>query len=489
MPEIGAIGKEKSTMPPLQGRLRRAALLLIAIVAAAAPSFSIAAPPSPDWSAVNKEALDYFRTYLRFDTTNPPDNTAQAIGFLKGILDREGIETATFESKPGAMSLVARLPGPPGRKPFLLLSHVDVVPAVASDWSHPPFSADLADGYVWGRGAIDNKAHGIMALMTMLELKRNHVPLRRGVVMMVNADEEAGGANGAQWMAANHWNAFDPAFAINEGGIAIPDPFGSRGNVFEVSVAEKRVMWLKVTAHGHSGHGSIPRSDNPTLILINALARLLAAQPDIRLIPIMSDALSEIAPREAFPTSFELGHLGWPFMIEIAMRGPLKSNSMQALLRDTISPTTLSGSLKVNVIPSIAEAGLDCRLLPGTDADQFLRRIRNLLADDRISIEFLQIPDTGPVSPTSGEAWDAIRKVIAQDFPDTIAVPWMTTGGTDSRFLREKGVPAYGFVPIVLDERERERVHGVDERLSVDNLNLGVKATWDLTMTLCAGES
>src|SRR5581483_1181574 len=263
MPEIGVIGKEESTMPPLQGRLRRAVLLLIAVVAAAAPSFSIAAPPSPDWSAVNKEALDYFRTYLRFDTTNPPDNTAQAIGFLKGILDREGIETATFESKPGAMSLVARLPGPPGRKPFLLLSHVDVVPAVASDWSHPPFSADLADGYVWGRGAIDNKAHGIMALMTMLELKRNHVPLRRGVVMMVNADEEAGGANGAQWMAANHWKAFDPAFAVNEGGIAIPDPFGGRGNVFEVSVAEKRVLWLKVTAHGHSGHGSIPRPDNP----------------------------------------------------------------------------------------------------------------------------------------------------------------------------------------------------------------------------------
>jgi len=441
---------------------------------------------SPDWNAINQEALPYFQNYLRFDTSNPPDNSAPAIAYLKSILDKEGIETATFESKPGAVSLVARLPGPPDKKPFLLLSHVDVVPVVARDWSHPPFSGDLTDGYVWGRGAIDNKAHGIMALMTMLALHRNHVPLRRGVVMMVNPDEEAGGANGAEWMAANHWGAFDPAFAVNEGGVATPDPFGGRADVFLVTVAEKRVSWLHLTAHGRSGHGSVPTADNPTLILIDALARLLATQPDPRLTPIMAQALATIASHEAFPAKVELSHLDSPSMLGIAMRGPLKPDYLQALLRDTIAPTMLSGSLKVNVIPSTAEAGLDCRLLPGTDVEAFLHRMKSLLAEKRITIDFIQKPDPGPISPTSGEAWDAIQKVVAEDFPKAFVVPWMSTGGTDSRFLREKGVPAYGFVPIVLDVRERERIHGVDERLSVENLNRGIKATYDLTTILCA---
>ena len=440
---------------------------------------------SPDWNAINQEALPYFQSYLRFDTSNPPDNSSQAIAYLKGILDREGVETATFESKPGAVSLVARLPGAADKKPFLLLSHVDVVPVVAKDWSHPPFSGDLSDGYVWGRGAIDNKAHGIMALMTLLTLHRNHVPLRRGVVMMVNPDEEAGGANGAEWMVANHWDAFDPAFAVNEGGAGTPDPFGGRDHLFQVTVAEKRVAWLHLVARGRSGHGSVPTADNPTLILIDALARLLATQPDPRLTSIMAQALAMIAAHEPSPASFELGHLDSQSLLGIAMRGPLKPDYLQALLRDTIAPTMLSGSLKVNVIPSRAEAGLDCRLLPGTDADAFLRRTKSLLADQRISIDFIQQPDPGPISPTNGEAWDAIQKVVARDFPNTFVVPWMTTGGTDSRFLREKGVPAYGFVPIVLEVRERERIHGVDERLSVENLNRGIKATYDLTTLLC----
>lgn len=464
-----------------------ASFAVLALLGVSSPGPAKAADAAaPDWNAINKEALEYFQNYLRFDTTNPPDNTAQAIAYIKGILDKEGIETATFESKPGAVSLVAHLPGPPDKKPFLLLSHVDVVPAVASDWSHQPFSADLADGYVWGRGAIDNKAHGIMALMTMLALHRNHVPLRRGVEMMVNPDEEAGGANGAEWMAANHWDAFDPAFAVNEGGSASPDPFGGREQAFLVGVAEKRVAWLHLTAHGHAGHGSVPIPNNPSLILIQALARLLKAQPEVRLTSIMAEALPAFAPRETFPASFALGHLNWPFMLGFALSGPLQAPYLQALLRDTIAPTMLTGSLKVNVIPSTAEAGLDCRLLPGTDSDAFLKRVKELLADDRISIDYLQKPDAGPISPTSGEAWDAIQKVVAQDFPNTFAVPWMMTGGTDSRFLRDNGVPAYGFVPIVLEAKERERVHGVDERLSVENLNRGIKATYDLTTTLCA---
>ncbi|MGH7778860.1 MAG: M20/M25/M40 family metallo-hydrolase [Candidatus Binataceae bacterium] len=473
-------------MPKLISILTILTLCVAIIRAPAARATDFAAP---DWKGLDAEALDYYRNYLRFDTTNPPDNTAAAIAYVKSIFDKEGIDNRTFESVPGAMTIVARLPGPAGVKPLMLMSHSDVVPAVAADWSHPPFSADLEDGYVWARGAIDNKAHGIMALATLLALKRNHVALRRGVEMMINPDEEAGGRDGAEWMVKNHWDAIDPAFAVNEGGSAGIDPFGGSTPMFNVAIAEKRVMWLKLTARGQAGHGSVPTADNPTLILIQALARLLKNQPDIRVIPIMSDAFDVIAPHEKFPASFELGHLGWPFILGYALDGPLRADNLRALLRDTISPTMLHGSLKINVIPSSAEAGLDCRLLPGSDPKAFIARMNALLDDDRISIDTFQSPDSPPPSPASGEMWDAIGRVIAADFPGTYVVPWMTSGGTDSRFLREKGVPAYGFIPIVLPPSEERRFHGVDERLSIDNLNRGIKATYDLAIDLCAAHN
>ena len=195
-----------------------------------------------------------------FVSTPPirPSNTAAAIAYLKTILDKEGIATETFESKPGMVTLVARIPGPAGVKPLMLMSHADVVPAVGANWTHPPFGADMSDGYVWARGAIDNKAHGIMALMTMLALKSNNVPLKRGVEMMVNPDEEAGGDNGANWMVEKHWDAIDPAFAFNEGGDGSPNWLGTKGTTFLVAVSEKRVDWLHIVVHGKGGHGSVP---------------------------------------------------------------------------------------------------------------------------------------------------------------------------------------------------------------------------------------
>ena len=314
---------------------------MIALLALAAPSFAQTAPQI-DWNKVNSEALDYFRTYLRFDTTNPPSNTAAAMAYLKSILDKEGIATETFESKPGMVTLVARIPGPAGVKPLLLMSHGDVVPAVGANWTHQPFGADLADGYVWARGAIDNKAHGIMALMTMLALKRNHVALKRGVEMMVNPDEEAGGENGAGWMVKNHWDAIDPAFAFNEGGTGAPDWLGLNGVTFIVAVSEKRVNWLHVTVRGKGGHGSVPKPDNPNLILINALHRLLEKQPPIRITKIFADAMESIAPLEPSPASFQLAHLDQPGVAEAAMAGVLSPYEIQALMRDTISLTMLN---------------------------------------------------------------------------------------------------------------------------------------------------
>ena len=463
-------------------------VIFVALVLCASAIASADSSSSIDWDKLDAEALGYFESYLRFDTSNPPDQTADAIAFLKSVLDKEGIEAQLFVSKPGMANLVARLPGPAGVKPLLLMSHADVVPAVVKDWTHPPFSADQADGFVWGRGAIDNKAHGIMALMTMLTLKRNATELKRGVTMMVNCDEEAGGENGANWMAANHWDAFDPAFAFNEGGEGTPNWLGSRGVTFRVAVSEKRVMWMHLTAHGKAGHGSMPNANNPNLILIEAMARLLASPPPFRLTPIFDQAMRTLAPRmDSSIASFELAHLAWPFMMDFVARGPLSLYTVQALMHDTIAPTMLTAGVKVNVIPSMAEAGIDCRLLPDTDEKAFLQHLHDVLGP-KIDLEFIQKPDPSPTSPVGGEAWDAMKQVVADDFVDTIIVPNMTSGGTDSRFLRVKGIPAYGFVPIILPEPEAVRIHGVDERLSIDNLNRGIRATYDLTTKLCAAQ-
>ncbi len=494
MPEVAA--RTHGRVIKQQMRIRTIALVALVVgtltishaLAAAAQPTTPAPAAQLDWNQLDAEALGYFRTYLQFDTTNPPSNTKDAIAFLKGILDRERIATETFESKPGMVTLVARLPGPSGVKPLLLMSHADVVPAVGANWSHPPFAAELSEGYVWGRGAIDNKAHGIMALMTLLALKRQHIALRRGVELMINPDEEAGGDNGAGWMVAHHWDAIDPAFAVNEGGSATRLAFAPKQVTMSVAVAEKRVMWLKLTARGKAGHGSIPIANNPNLILIRALARLLREQPPLTLTPVVAESMAAAAAGAPFPDSFELAHLDWPFMLEPAVRGPLRPDYLQALLRNTISPTVLAAGYKVNVIPSAAEADIDCRLLPGVDADAFLAEIRELLGDSRISIDFIQKPDQAPPSPTSGEMWDAIKSVVVRDFKDTVVVPWLTAGGTDSRFLRQKGVPAYGFVPVVLNRDELGRVHGVDERLSVENLNRGIKATYDLAVALSAAQ-
>jgi len=449
-------------------RLNLAVRAIAAIVTLAIflPDASFAeTAPQTDWNKIDFEALDYFRTYLRFDTTNPPSNTAAAIAYLKGILDKEGIATETFESKPGMVTLVARIPGPAGVKPLLLMSHADVVPAVGANWTHRPFDADLTGGYVWARGAIDNKAHGIMALMTMLALKRNGVALRRGVEMMVNPDEEAGGENGAEWMVHNHWDAIDPAFAFNEGGDGQPGWLGIKGITFKVAVSEKRVNWLHITVRGKGGHGSVPKPDNPNFILINALHRLLENQPPIRITKIFADAMESIAPLEPSPASFQLAHLDQPGVAQDATAGVLHPYEIQALMRDTISLTMLNAGVKVNVVPTVAEAGLDCRLLPGTNADAFMKRLRDLLGPGDFKIEYIQRPDDAPPSPASGDAWDAIKRVVASDFNNSRVVPWMTTGGTDSRFLRAKGVPAYGFIPVILDRGEDVRVHGDDERL------------------------
>ena len=232
-----------------------------------------AAAQAPDWNAVEAEAIRTIQSYVRINTSNPPGDVTKAADFLTALLKREGIPVTRYESAPGRSILVARLKGTGPAKPLLLLHHMDVVPTDPTRWQHDPFAAEIADGKIWGRGTMDMKGLGVVQLMAFLLLKRQNVPLARDVILMAVPDEEVGGKLGAEWMRTNHYAEIDPEFILDEGGFGSRDLFAPGKLVFGISVAEKKILWLKLRAEGVAGHGSQPHDQNPNDRLICALGR------------------------------------------------------------------------------------------------------------------------------------------------------------------------------------------------------------------------
>ena len=251
-------------------RWRLAALLVSVLVPATANAQRV-----PDWKAVEAEAIATIQSYVRINTSNPPGDVTKAADFLVAILEREGVPVKRYESAPGRSIVLARLKGTGPAKPLLLLHHMDVVATDPSRWAHDPFGAEIADGRIWGRGAFDMKGQGVIQLMAFLSLKRLNVPLNRDVILMAVPDEEVGGMLGAKWMLKEHYDELDPEYILDEGGVGSRDLFAPGKLVFGISVAEKKILWLKLRAEGVSGHGSQPHDQNPNDRLTRALARML----------------------------------------------------------------------------------------------------------------------------------------------------------------------------------------------------------------------
>ncbi|MFQ5720855.1 MAG: M20/M25/M40 family metallo-hydrolase, partial [Acidobacteriota bacterium] len=280
-------GRPVDRRPGVPGWLR-VGVVLVATMWAHLTGTPARADP-PDWQAVGDEAVEILQDYIRHDTSNPPGRVVVAGQFLREILERNGIATRWFESEPGVTgNLLARLPatGTPAGRPILLLHHMDVVPADATRWRHDPFGGEVADGVIWGRGAMDMKGIGVLHLMAMLTLKRQAIPLDRDLLLMAVADEEVGGARGARWMLDHHPDLLDVGIVFDEGGFGARDVLADGRLVFAVSVAEKKLVWLKLTAEGVAGHGSQPHAANPNDHLVAALDRILhlpalGAEPDV----------------------------------------------------------------------------------------------------------------------------------------------------------------------------------------------------------------
>jgi acetylornithine deacetylase/succinyl-diaminopimelate desuccinylase-like protein len=424
-----------------------------------------------DWDAIGRETAQLLSQYIQVDTSNPPGNETAAAQLLAKRFQQEGIEHELLESAPGRGIVLARLKGSGRARPLVLLNHLDVVPADPSVWKVPPFSGEIRDGYVWGRGAMDCKGIGAVYAMSMIVLKRTGVTLARDLVFLGTADEETGGQMGAGWFAENALERLDNAeFVLNEGGHIRKRPDG--GRAYEVAVSEKTPCWIRLTATGEAGHGSAPRPETAVTRLIRALERIRTYRPEIRVVPEVAAYYRAVAETLDGPLRDRYRDLA-SALLDPAFREEFLGNRRNAaLVRNTIAPTVLTASNKTNVIPAMASAEVDCRLLPDEKPERFLAAIREVVQDPNVEVEkILSFPPSS--SSTETALFRAIRTVAAQERLGV--VPSVLTGFTDSHYFREKGIASYGFVPFDFDEEDESRVHGIDERISIANLGAGVR--------------
>jgi acetylornithine deacetylase/succinyl-diaminopimelate desuccinylase-like protein len=424
-----------------------------------------------DWEAATAEATSILREYLRIDTSNPPGNESRAVRFLGDILAREGIPFETADAAPERGNLFARLGTGPGG--VCLLNHTDVVPVERQFWDRDPFAGEMVDGMVWGRGALDMKGMGVLELMVFLLLKRHGIELNCPVTFVAAADEEAGSAFGVSWLEQHRPQWLDTDLVINEGAYGLSTGKAKAAQVFQVAPTEKVPFWLKLTVRGRPGHGSVPHGDNCAEHLVQALERVSRWQQSLRILPVMRANIE--AMREA-----GLMRAGNDAS---ALAAAERSPALRARLANTVSLSTLSSGIKTNVIPAEASATLDCRLLPDVDPDDFLTELRGVIADERVSIEVLN-RFTGAESSMDTRFVRVVHEVVSELVEGAHVVPEMTSGFTDSRIYRLKGIPAYGFTPCLVPPEELAGIHGHNERISVENLRLGLQVLFEIVRRL-----
>ncbi len=425
-------------------------------------------------------APERLAAYIQVDTTNPPGNEIRGVEFLGAILKQAGIPFEMAESAPGRGNLWARLQGN-GKPGLVLLHHIDVVPADASYWSVDPYAGVTKDGYVYGRGALDMKALGIMQLQAFLALHAAGNQLSRDVLYIATADEEAGGFFGAGWLLENRPEiAKGVGYVLNEGG-------GGRqlgtDTVFFVEVTQKVPVWLRLTARGRPGHGSVPLPQTAITRILRAGQRLADTGFDARVIEPVANLFRGVArfQRPELKSAFdEIGaHVtDAAFMQTLQITAP----GYHALLRNTCSPTTLRGSEKINVVPPEAVLELDCRLVPDQDVDEFIAEVTTIVNDRDVSIERI-MSFTPASSSMDTPLYRLIEAKTDEWFPGSTAIPGVSTGFTDSHFFRDLGIQSYGFSPTVLAENEGVGVHGNDERISLETLKKGTAFMIDLVQS------
>ena len=432
------------------------------------------APLPIDWDSIEEEASELLQRYIRLDTTNPPGGEEAGAQLLADALRKDGFEPTFFDAGDGRVSLCARRPGTnsAGTQALVLLSHIDVVPVERQYWSEDPYAGTLKDGVIWGRGALDMKGMGIMQLLVFLLLERHGVSHRRDVLFLAVADEEEGSRYGMHWLEEHHPELLRADGVICEGAFGFGELLGKRGLIFGVASTEKAPLWLRLTAKGRPGHGSMPHNDNAALRLIQALARIGDAEREIVLRPETEATLGVLRQEGMLPKDLD-------FKNPDVLKGLAEASDLvRSLVSNTISLTTVAAGHKHNVIPATAEATLDCRLLPGQDVDAFLSHLNGVIADDKVGVEVVYRFEP-LVSEMRSELLDHIEATIAHETQGGVVMPMMSPGFTDCRIYRKRGIPAVGYTPVLLTTEQVGGVHGHDERISTENLRLGTQLLLD----------
>ena len=458
-------------------------LLRLALFALFLPVALSAQTRPMDWASLARESQSVFAAYLRVNTTNPPGNEILGARFLKSILDREGIESQildTTELGPNRANFYARLRGNGSKKAIALVHHIDVVPVNPASWSVDPFSGITRDGYIWGRGAIDMKGNGIAQLMAMIALKRSGVPLNRDVVFIGNADEELGSMGAIVFVQRHPELLRDVEYLITEGADNVLDSTGKLV-YFGVGVAEKRTFWQRLTVNGVPSHGSRPTKQNPVPRLVNALYKISQYQTPLHVTAGVDKYFRDISRTYPQPQR------GWLSNVRVALEDPrarewiLSDVTWNAILRNTISLTGLNGSNKTNVIPAVATAEIDVRLLPDQDTTEFMRTLTQIVGDTAVHFTHLGNTKAPLESPIETDLFRAIERAAHDREPGAFVTTPMETAATDRPTYRKLGITTYGFSPFKVPRAETQRgMHGNDERLSVDNVAYGVRFFYDI---------
>ena len=430
------------------------------------------------------EVVDLCRDLIRIDTTNPGDGTGpgerEAAEYVVGLLQDVGLEPELFESEPGRANVVVRLEGAdPSRAALVVHGHLDVVPAHAPDWSVDPFAAELRDGLVWGRGAVDMKDMDAMVLAGVRQMVREGRCPARDVVLAMFADEEAGGRLGAHWAVEHRPELFAGATeAISEVGGFSVDVAGQR--VYLLQTAEKGLAWLRLVAEGRAGHGSQVNADNAVTRLAEAVARIGRHAWPLQLTPTVRALLEGVADLTGLP--FDPEDPGAvDALVDALGAGPARF--VGATLRHSTNPTRLAAGYKENVVPGSATAAVDGRFLPGL-SEEFDATVAEL-AGPHVRIEDV-VRDTGLEVPFEGGLVDAMVAAVLAEDPGAHVLPYMLSGGTDNKSMSRLGMAGYGFAPLRLpaDLDFAGMFHGVDERVPVDALRFGTRVL-DRLLTTC----
>lgn len=438
--------------------------------------------------AHHKNCLDTLQKLIQINTTNPPGNEILAAKFIQTLFEAHQIDYQILESAPGRANIVARLKGNGKEKPFLLSSHLDVVPAEKEFWDVDPFAGVIKDGCIWGRGAVDMKNMTAMCLEIFIKLKKENATLKRDVIFVAVADEEAGSTYGSKWLVENHPDLIRTEYALNEvGGFNLE--IGER-TYYPIGVAEKGVCWFTIKAKGKPGHGSMPHDEQALGKLAKAALILSENNLPFHLSDVVKDFISEVASAQGVFKKIGLGILKNKSLNSVVLKKLTKdrktANRLWALFHNTAVPTMVSAGQKVNVIPGEATLTIDGRILPGSSVAKFLNEVKAQIGDG-FEFEILHAQEPSEIPNYNNDFFKSLKTVLENKDPGAKAVPFLVPGFSDSHHYHKLGIQSFGFAPAKLPKGMNlaELYHAHNERLPLKALRFGLEAMWDVVKLWC----